>query len=150
MASSIYHFGTLIWVVYKNYPSTITIWILFHWIFLKTICKRAKPFFWRNGTVIFFRESHWEFWVSLSRLRDHNCLSLYLKPVWACALLPMESLCSFRGANISNPAFFWDVLSIHVEFFVIGRQQEVSIAFPSVQDLDGHPVRNNMLFSTGL
>lgn len=52
--------------------------------------------------------------------------------------------------QIFQTFLFWDVLSIHVEFFVIGRQQEVSIAFPSVEDLDGHPVKNNMLFSTGL
>ena len=52
--------------------------------------------------------------------------------------------------QIFQTFLFWDVLSIHVEFFVIGRQQEVSIVFPSVEDLDGHPVKNNMLFSTGL
>lgn len=48
---------------------------------------------------------------AFSRLRDHNCLSLYLKPVWDCALLPMESLCSFRGANISNPPFLGGALN---------------------------------------
>ena len=147
---SIYHFGTFWFDWCKNYPSKGTVWFCFSGFFWKLFAKERSPVFLTKWNRHFLERK------SLGTLSQPflDCaITIAFLSIWSLFEPARSGLWNFYApleVEIFQTFLFWDVLSIHFEFFVIGHQQEASIAFPSVEDLDGHPVKNNMLFSTGL